>query len=210
MKIKLIIVLMSLTIVGYSQNKTVESIEKQVEEFYVKFEKLDQSKQRIESNKLVNFLNTTDSKTRELWIAAMDKHEKALKEKSTSKSTELKINVTAFSEIPEELQGCSFVFSKSKEAYLNNKFLYFDDMGENAIISIDNKIQKLRKKSTFIEGEDENEITVYSNDLYSVYVGSKVYIGETEEEGQVYSALLVITDNKGNKVKVELYGEGGC
>lgn len=151
MKIKLIIVLMSLTIVGYSQNKTVESIEKQVEEFYVKFEKLDQSKQRIESNKLVNFLNTTDSKTRELWIAAMDKHEKALKEKSTSKSTELKINVTAFSEIPEELQGCSFVFSKSKEAYLNNKFLYFDDMGKMQLFLLTTRFKNSEKNQLLLK-----------------------------------------------------------
>ncbi len=118
---------------------------------------------------------------------------------SQNKSDE-NINVTTFalSEIPDSLSGCSCLFSNSKEEYDSDKFIYFDDIGDNCLISINNKILFLSQES------DE-----YSNDYYTAYIQNKIQVDEGYESA-VYKAELVIVDKKGNKKILKVYGLCGC
>lgn len=118
---------------------------------------------------------------------------------SQNKSAE-NINVTTFtlSEIPDSLSGCSCLFSNSKEEYDSDKFIYFDDIGDNCLISINSNILFLSQES------DE-----YSNDYYTAYIQNKIQVDEGYES-TVYKAEIVIVDKKGNKKIFKVYGLCGC
>ncbi|SNR74060.1 hypothetical protein SAMN04488009_3523 [Maribacter sedimenticola] len=111
-----------------------------------------------------------------------------------------KINSTAFelSEIPEYLYGCSCLFSKTKEEFESEKYIYFDDFGDNCLISIDNKI-------IFLKPNGNN----YSDAYFTAYIQNKIQIDEGYENTS-YNAELIIVDKKGNKQIYNVYGLCGC
>ncbi|EKT3958326.1 hypothetical protein [Flavobacterium psychrophilum] len=152
----------------------------------------------IEENKNIEKVN----KINELQLVVKSQEEK-IKDLSVKP-----INLTVFTEIPEELAGCSYVFSTTKVQFNLNKFSYFDDFGTTAIISIDGKMQKLKRISTFKEGQDE--ITIYSNENYSAYIHLIKVIKKSSEEAYDYSAELVVKDKNNQEIKIKVYGQGGC
>jgi hypothetical protein len=111
-----------------------------------------------------------------------------------------KIDITTFelSEIPESLYGCSCLFSNSKEEYDSEKYIYFDDFGDNCLISIDSKI-------VFLKPEEDK----YKNENYTAYIQNKIQIDEGYES-TTYNAELVLVDKKGNKQIYKVYGLCGC
>ncbi len=106
-----------------------------------------------------------------------------------------KIEITTFnlSEIPKSLYGCSCIYANSKLEYQADKYMYFDDLGKNCLISIDSKIVSLEK-----EGD------VFKNGKYTVFIEN---ITETDEAN---NADLIIIDKKGNKKLYRVYGKCGC
>ena len=118
------------------------------------------------------------------------------------------INITTFSKVPDELAGCSYLFSTTKTNYNLDKFYYFDDIGTTALISIDNKIQTLKNVSSFKEGD--SEITVYGNENYTAYIHFIQVIKQNGEESADYSAELVVKDKNNQEIKIKVYGQGGC
>lgn len=216
MKNVILILTLILTTISYGQKKTVKSIDQQAKEYIIKFEKLNQSQKRQESNRLVNFLNNTEPKTKGIWLAALEKYgakDKPKENKEVSSNDVIQnesqiFSITTFSSIPDKFAGCSVLFGQTKVKYKAKKFLYFDDMGTNAIISINGKIHFLNNNSSFKEGEDE--VIIYSNDEYSAYIHLKKYLGDSSEESQIYSAELLVKSKNGQEVKVTVYGEGGC
>ncbi len=111
-----------------------------------------------------------------------------------------KIDITTFelSEIPESLYGCSCLFSNSKKEYDSEKYIYFDDFGDNCLISIDSKI-------VFLKPEEDK----YKNENYTAYIQNKIQIDEGYES-TTYNAELVLVDKKGNKQIYKVYGLCGC
>ena len=118
------------------------------------------------------------------------------------------INLTAFSKVPDELAGCSYLFSTTKTNYNLDKFYYYDDIGTTALISIDNKILTLKNVSSFKEGD--SEITVYGNENYTAYIHFIQVIKQNGEESADYSAELVVKDKNNQEIKIKVYGQGGC
>ncbi len=118
----------------------------------------------------------------------------------SQQESEGNIDVTTFtlSEIPDSLTGCSCLFSNSREEYESNKFIYFDDIGDNCLISINGKI-------VFLIQEDDK----YINEYYTVYIQNKKQVSEGYET-TIYTAEFVIVDKKGNKRKYSVYGLCGC
>lgn len=113
------------------------------------------------------------------------------------------INLTTFSSIPDELDGCSCIFSESKSEYDSSHFLYFDDMGTTCLISVDNKVIVLKPKNITAE------IAEYSNDEYTVYIKDKKSIG-SEYENEYITGELVVKNKNGTVVTKKVYGNCGC
>ena len=111
-----------------------------------------------------------------------------------------KIDISTFelSEIPESFYGCSCLFSNTKEEYEAEKYIYFDDFGDNCLISIDNKI-------VFLKPEGDK----YKNEYYTAYIQNKIQIDEGYES-TTYNAELIIVDKKGNRRIYKVYGLCGC
>ena len=109
-------------------------------------------------------------------------------------------SITEFnlSAIPDSLYGCSCLFSNSKKEYESDKFIYFDDLVDHCLISINHEIVLLQK---------END--KYSNDAYTAYLQNKIQIDEGYESA-IYHAELVIIDKKGGKSTYKVYGICGC
>jgi hypothetical protein len=111
-----------------------------------------------------------------------------------------KVSITEFNltEIPDALSGCSCLFSNSKKDYESDKFIYFDDLGDHCLISVNHEIVLLQK---------END--KYSSDAYTAYLQNKIQIDEGYESA-IYQAELVIIDKKGGKSTYKVYGICGC
>lgn len=111
-----------------------------------------------------------------------------------------KIAISKFSleEIPESFMGCSCLYSNSKESYDSGKYIYFDDFGDTAIISIHGNL-------VFLKFSKDK----YSNGDYTVYIQNEVQVDEGYET-TTYNAELVTLDNEGNKSIYKVYGVCGC
>lgn len=112
----------------------------------------------------------------------------------------MKIDLTHFelTDIPDTFYGCSCMFSSSKQEYQAGQYLYFDDLGDNCLISINNKI-------IVLEGDGEK----YNNDEFSVYLFNRTQVDEGYESS-VLTAELIIEDKQGNEQTYRVYGICGC
>ncbi len=108
------------------------------------------------------------------------------------------LSTFTLSEIPDSLSGCSCLFSNSKKEFDANTYIYFDDVGDNGLISMKGKI-------LFLNMENET----YRNDHYTAYIQNKIQIDEGDESA-IYNAELVIVDKQGNKRIYSVYGLCGC
>ena len=108
--------------------------------------------------------------------------------------------VTAFNlnDIPDSLSGCSCLFSESQEKYQANEFLFFDDIGDNCIISINEQILILQSN-----GEK------YGTGKIKVSIENEIEIGQGYESREIEAELIIEMQN-GQIFKQKVYGICGC
>jgi len=88
-------------------------------------------------------------------------------EQSTSVTNNSIVTAFNLNDITDSLSGCSCLFSESQEKYDADEFLFFDDIGDNCIISINNQLLILQSK-----GEK------YGNEKINVSIENKKEIGQ--------------------------------
>lgn len=110
------------------------------------------------------------------------------------------ITLTKFrlADIPDSLSGCSCLFATSESDYENDQFIYFDDIGDNCVISVDQEIIVLKP-----HGDG------YSDRKLKVLIQNKNEIGSGYESTE-YKAELIIIDHLDNTKMLQVYGICGC
>ena len=107
---------------------------------------------------------------------------------------------------PAEVSGCSCYFSKNKEDFQDEKFVYIDDYGNNAYLKIDGKTIKIPMKEGDFDPKNFNK--TIKNDEFSITIkGKKI---KEFEEVMMFEGTMTVENKKGEKTVTPIYGECGC
>ena len=115
------------------------------------------------------------------------------------------INLETFG-FPAEVNGCSCYFSKNKEDFDQEKYIYIDDYGNNAYLKIDGKTVKIKMKEG--DFDPDNFSKVIENEEISVTIQGKK-VNELEEV-MMFEGTMTVENKKGQKTITPMYGECGC
>lgn len=127
---------------------------------------------------------------------------------TSSESSKKSITLESFSEYPEEIDGCSCIFSTDSILYSQNKYIYANDFANTAFVKINGKL--LRFEEVSHEKKDSiNTVAKYKSGNYLMTVKVKNN-GESGYESYSTSGSIEIKDNKGNTSKQPFYGICGC
>lgn len=109
-------------------------------------------------------------------------------------------------DFPAEVNGCSCYFSKTKEDFHNEKYVYIDDYGNSAFLKIDGKNVKIKMEEG--DFDPENFRKTITNDEFSVTIqGKKI---KDLEEVMMFEGTMTVENKKGEKTVTPIYGECGC
>lgn len=136
-------------------------------------------------------------------ISSCGKEDKKLEEIKSEKLT-----IDSFNDLPEEIDGCSCLFSSDSAAFNKDKYIYANDFTTTSFMKINGKLVKL----TEIEHKDIDSTTVLST---STGDGFKVEIKAKDKKQIDYelsskTGTITITDKSGQKITKHFYGECGC
>lgn len=115
------------------------------------------------------------------------------------------LNLQTFG-FPPEVDGCSCYFSKNKEDFENEKYIYIDDYGKTAYLKMDNKLHKIAMKDDDFDPENFQK-EIKNEDLSIKISGKKV---KELEEVMMFEGTMEVTLKNGKKSTVPIYGECGC
>lgn len=115
------------------------------------------------------------------------------------------INLETFG-FPAEVNGCSCYFSKNKEDFDQEKYIYIDDYGNNAYLKIDGKTVKIKMKEG--DFDPDNFSKVIKNEEISVTIQGKK-VNELEEV-MMFEGTMTVENKNGGKTITPIYGECGC
>ena len=115
------------------------------------------------------------------------------------------INLETFG-FPAEVNGCSCYFSKNKEDFDQEKYVYIDDYGNSAFLKIDGKQVKIKMQEGDFDPDNFNK--VIKNDEFSVTIEGKK-VNELEEV-MMFQGTMTVENKKGEKTVTPIYGECGC
>ncbi|MDP2455050.1 MULTISPECIES: hypothetical protein [unclassified Kaistella] len=115
------------------------------------------------------------------------------------------INLESFG-FPAEVNGCSCYFSKTKEDFHNEKYVYIDDYGNSAFLKIDGKQAKIKMEEG--DFDPDNFSKIIKNDEFSVTIEGKK-VNELDEV-MLFQGTMTVENKKGEKTITPIYGECGC
>lgn len=135
------------------------------------------------------------------------KEQKPLKISNSESSEELP-ELDSFSEFPEEVDGCSCYFSKSKDDFKAGKYIYVNDYASLSFISVNGRLLKFELK------ESSDSLTkrfhIYSSPDYNLKIEIETE-KETGDELRWVEGSLILKSLKTNKQKTfKFVGECGC
>lgn len=117
------------------------------------------------------------------------------------------ILIDTFSTFPPEIDGCACYFSYDETEFKNNKYVYADDYGNNAFVSINGVMTKFAlSKSDTLPGD--RSVETFVNDKYEITIDVK-QVGQIDETWQK-KGTIKIKPKDGKEIVKNIYGECGC
>ncbi len=151
---------------------------------------------------------TDDSKVAECSKSSIAIHDLLVRQKTQSglkTDTEYTEQLTEFSELPAEMDGCSCNFSLSKAAYHKGRYIYVNDYANTSFVFINHKLQKF----TLINHNPETNTFLYHGNVYTlkIVVTKEVQSGNEERLVQGVATLFKAKRLMAKKIFV---GYCGC
>ncbi len=121
-------------------------------------------------------------------------------------TTKISISQLETFDFPDEVQGCSCYFAKNKEDFMNQKYIYIDDYGNNAYVKMGGKLLKIAMEEGDFDPDHFDK--VIKSDDYTIKIkGEKLpEMGET----LMYVGKIIVEKKSGEKITSTIYGECGC
>ncbi|MCX8531621.1 hypothetical protein [Chryseobacterium luquanense] len=108
---------------------------------------------------------------------------------------------------PKEIKECSCYFAKNKADFENEKYIYADDAGKTAYMTLNGKRLAMNLISSSDMEVDEELTKEIENENYKISVkGKKI----KHEEALLFEGTLTIEKPDGSKTTMPIYGECGC
>ncbi len=118
-----------------------------------------------------------------------------------------RISIDTFSTFPPEIDGCACYFSNDETEFKNRKYIYADDYGNNAFVSINGVMTKfVLSKSDTLAGD--RSVETFVNDKYEITIDVK-QVGQIDETWQK-TGTIKIKPKDGKETIKNIYGECGC
>ena len=123
-----------------------------------------------------------------------------------------------FTDVPEEIEGCTCYYSESEGKYREAEYFFVADFDSIAFVSINSTKLKLKLVSTgrapFSFG-DYDHVDVYRADGYDVtvdikYVEEQDSIGQEGDERWYTDGTITIQSQNGKTEGIRFFGSCGC
>jgi hypothetical protein len=117
--------------------------------------------------------------------------------------------IDTFSKFPPEISGCGCYSSNNQNEFKANKFIYANDYGENAFISINGKMTKFKlEKANKLKNNHTISIGISEDKQYTLIIDS-IETGQIDETTQD-KGILTLKSKDGGEVTKNIVGECGC
>lgn len=137
--------------------------------------------------------------------------EKSLVKETSPKDSVDKPNeqiiIDTFTKFPPEIDGCACSFSNNNVEFQKKKYVFVNDYGDVAFVSINGVMTQFEHKKQEILSS-KHSIDIYANDNYEITIDIK-QIGQKGETWQ-QKGILKIKSMTGKEVIKNIYGECGC
>lgn len=113
---------------------------------------------------------------------------------------------------PDDIQGCSCYFSKSKKMFENDEYFFVANYDSLAHIKVDEKMIDLKLEMSTREPNsfgDYDHKEIYTNDIYTVTVNI-VYKKSSGYETWLNEGTIIVETKDGQHYKHSIFGECGC
>ena len=116
--------------------------------------------------------------------------------------------IDTFSTFPPEVDGCACYFSNNETEFNSKKkYIYADDYGNNAFVSINGVMTKFTlSKSDTLPGK--HSIELWINDKFELTIDIQ-QVGQIDETWQ-QQGTLKLKSKDGQSITKNIYGECGC
>ncbi|HOF16813.1 MAG TPA: hypothetical protein PLF32_08365 [Bacteroidales bacterium] len=124
--------------------------------------------------------------------------------KKQKHDTTKKIHLESFSDLPDEIDGCSCYFSISQEDLESERYIFVNDFAALAFVKIEGKLIRFE-----LQNHDEKRNIYYyihNDDTMKVEIIKKI---TNKDEAVVIQGLITISTVKGC-IKQKFTGECGC
>jgi hypothetical protein len=119
------------------------------------------------------------------------------------------LSIDTFSVFPPEINGCACYSSNNLKEFKANKFIYADDYGDKAFVSINGKMTKFKlQKVNTISDKHTISVGISEDKQYELIIDS-IETGEIDETTQD-KGVLTLKSKDGTKVVKNIVGECGC
>jgi hypothetical protein len=136
------------------------------------------------------------------------------KTENLEKVNDTKFTLNSFKKLPQEIDGCSCIFSKNEKEYAENDFVFASNFDSIAFVSINNKIIKLKLTSRVYKPntvENEDYTCIYETKEYKVTLEIKADKTKKDADESWWNKGLILIESKnGKKITQEFIGESGC
>lgn len=128
------------------------------------------------------------------------------KEKAETQKPET-FTVNTFTDLPQEIDGCSCTFSEDSASYAKEKYIYANNFAKTSFIKVNGKMIRL----TETEHANPNSVTKYKSigDGYEVEIKAKVFRTVDLEYNEM-KGTMTIKSKKGKTLTKTIYGVCGC
>ena len=117
------------------------------------------------------------------------------------------IVIDTFSKFPPEIDGCACYFSNDETEFKDHKYIYADNYGNSAFVSIHGEMTKfVLSKSDTLPGD--RSIKIFGNDKYEITIDVK-QVGQMDETWQKTGTMKIKPTDGKESIK-NIYGECGC
>ena len=123
------------------------------------------------------------------------------------------IKLTAFTEIPHELQGCICYFSKTEKDLDARNYVFVSDLEANAFVALNGKLTQLKLLKT---SQQQNRFgnydykNIYTNDSLQITVDIKYKATIVAEESWSNTGTITVKHENGETTTQSFEGECGC
>ena len=116
------------------------------------------------------------------------------------------LDLRHFSNIPEEVNGCSCYLSASNKEFQAKEYLYVDNLTSVGYVHIGNNIRRL--KVVKLKNHEPSTYKVLKDSLYTVIID----LSQTSELDETWQqkGQMTVTSKDGNTTTKQIVGECGC